>query len=109
MACSKIARGPGRRDDHEVAARVLGAGSMIDRHRLRPPDDRKVAERRHERQDTVPIKSMWTSGLSEIRPSSLRRRVAETIGGPRVSRLVNGQREQHDERTAMTAEMKSGD
>ena len=91
----KVARRPGRRDEHEVATRV-SQPSDIDGNRLRPADDRKVAERSHERQDHRANQIDVDEGIERDPAEILRRRIAETIGGPRVSRFVNRQREQHD-------------
>ena len=91
----KVARRPGRRDEHEVATRV-SQPSDIDGNRLRPADDRKVAERSHERQDHRANQIDVDEGIERDPAEILRRRIAEAIGGPRVSRFVNGQREQHD-------------
>ena len=70
---------------------------MFDRHRLRPADDRKAAERREERQQDRPDRVDVDERVQRDASEQPRRRIAEPIGRPRVRRLVNRQREQHDD------------
>ena len=45
---------------------------------------------------TVPIRSMWTIGLNDTRPSSRAVGIAEPVGRPGVRPLVHRQRREHD-------------
>ena len=64
----QVADRTGRRDDGKIA---LGMPKIVgfDGHWLGPADERQVADRMASSGSTiVPIRSMWTMGLSDTRP-----------------------------------------
>ena len=69
----------------------------VDRHRLRPADQRHAADHRDQRKqhraDRIDVHERVERDAAE----QPRRRIAQAIGGPRVRRLVHRQRKQQND------------
>ena len=78
-------------DDHEIAA-WMPQVTEIHRHRLRPPDQRQVADRRNQRQQHGADPVDMDQRIQRDASQHPRGRIAELVGGPRVRGLVNRQR-----------------
>ena len=92
----QIARRPGGRHQHVVAPRMPQL-AHVDRHRLRPADQRRAGDhrdqRKHHRADRIGVHDRVQRDAAE----QPRRRIAEAIGRPRMRHFVHRQRKQQDD------------
>ena len=119
----RVARNTQRAAQHRHAARLLigpAAATImksrrglpqaagVHRHRLGPADQRQAAEDGEQRQQDRPDRVDVDQRVERDAPEQPRRGIAETIGRPRVRRLVNRQRHQHDaERDELRSDIQS--
>jgi hypothetical protein len=92
----EIAGGPGGRDEHVVAPRVVQV-AQVHRHRLRPADQHRASrqrdERKHDRADQIGVHDRVQRDAAQ----QPRRRIAQAIRRPRMRHFVNRQRKQEND------------
>ena len=94
----QVARRPGGGDEDIVAARVAEV-PRVDRHRLRPADERQPREERDQRKRDRADRIDVARRIQRHAPQHPRGRVAELVGRPGVRRLVHAER-RHQHREA---------
>ena len=91
----KVAGRPRSCDEDIVAPRVPQP-SNVDRHRLRPSEQRHVCNERQQREQNRSDQIDVYQRIERDAAERSRGRVAQAVGATRVRSLVNGQRKQED-------------
>ena len=85
----QVAGRPGRRNQHELLPPVAAQVPDVDRHRLRPADERQVRDHRDQRKQDRADRIDVHGRIERHAAEQSRRRIAQPVRRPRVRRFVH--------------------